>query len=50
VHDTSTGELLLTQPVAAGFINDVIVTRTAAWFTDSFSPQLIRVPSPAMAP
>ena len=44
VFDTTTGQLLLTQPVDALFVNDVIVTRTAAWFTDSFNPQLIRVP------
>lgn len=44
VYDTDTGALLLDQPVSAGFVNDVIVTRSAAWFTDSFSPQLIRVP------
>jgi hypothetical protein len=28
----------------AGFVNDVIITRDAAWFTDSFTPNLIRVP------
>ncbi len=44
VYDTRTGNLLLEQPVVAGFVNDVIVTRDAAWFTDSFSAQLIRVP------
>lgn len=44
VYDTATGGLLLDQPVAAGFVNDVIVTKDAAWFTDSFSPMLIRVP------
>lgn len=44
VYDTATGELLVDQPVAAGFVNDVITTRDAAWFTDSFSPNLIRVP------
>jgi sugar lactone lactonase YvrE len=44
VYDTSTGALLLEQAVNAGFVNDVVVTRDAAWLTDSFSPQLIRVP------
>jgi sugar lactone lactonase YvrE len=44
VYDTRTGALLLEQPVNAGFVNDVVVTRDAAWFTDSLSPQLIRVP------
>ena len=43
VYD-SDGTLLVDQPVPAGFVNDVIVTRDAAWLTDSFSPQLIRVP------
>lgn len=45
VYDTKSGTLLrdVTLP-QAGFINDVIVTRRAAWFTDSFSPTLIRVP------
>jgi sugar lactone lactonase YvrE len=43
VYD-SDGNLLVDQPVPAGFVNDVIVTRDAAWFTDSFAPQLIRVP------
>lgn len=44
VYDTTTGQLLVDQPVPAGFVNDVIVTADAAWFTDSFSPNLIRVP------
>jgi hypothetical protein len=44
VYDTRTGARLLEQTVNAGFVNDVIVTRDAAWFTDSFSPTLIRVP------
>ena len=44
VYDTETGQLLVEQPVAAGFVNDVIVTRTAAWLTDSFGANLIRVP------
>ncbi len=44
VYDTRTGALLLDRRVDAGFLNDVVVTRRAAWFTDSFSPRLIRVP------
>jgi sugar lactone lactonase YvrE len=44
VYDTRTGRLLLDQEVNGGFVNDVIVTRDAAWFTDSFLPRLIRVP------
>jgi sugar lactone lactonase YvrE len=46
VYDGSSGALLatfqLTTPFA-GFVNDVIVTRDAAYFTDSFQPQLYRV-------
>ena len=44
VYDTTTGALLWDATVNAGFVNDVIVTRDAAWLTDSFSPELIRVP------
>lgn len=44
VYDTRTGALILEQELDAGFVNDVIVTRDAAWFTDSFSSNLIRVP------
>ncbi len=44
VYDLATGSLLLEQVVAAGFVNDVVVSREAAWLTDSFSPSLIRVP------
>ena len=43
-YDTASGELVYERIVAAGFVNDVIVTEDAAWFTDSFVPQLIRVP------
>lgn len=48
VFDTQSGDLLAEYPMAdsgpAAFINDVIVTRTAAYFTDSFAPVLYRVP------
>lgn len=46
VYDGSSGALLATYqftPPFAGFVNDVIVTRDAAYFTDSFQPQLYRV-------
>ena len=44
VYDTETGDLLLDQQLEAGFVNDVWITGDAAWFTDSFSPNLIRIP------
>jgi hypothetical protein len=46
VYDASTGEDIATFELAAGpaFINDVVLTRTAAWFTDSLNPVLYRVP------
>lgn len=45
VYDTETGDLLADVPLpTSGFVNDVIVTKTAAWFTDSFVSTLIRVP------
>ncbi len=46
VYDAGSGALLATYQFAApgsGFVNDVIVTRDAAYFTDSFRPQLYRV-------
>jgi streptogramin lyase len=45
VYDTTSGAKLadVTVPDAL-FLNDVTVTREAAWFTDSFSNDLIRVP------
>ncbi|MEX5718169.1 hypothetical protein [Geodermatophilus maliterrae] len=47
VHDTRTGEVLasyaLTAP-GATFVNDVVVTRDAAYFTDSVNPVLYVVP------
>lgn len=41
-----TGRVLASYPLATGdsFVNDVIVTPDAAWFTDSFQPVLYRVP------
>jgi sugar lactone lactonase YvrE len=46
VYRARTGELLATYQLAAGaaFVNDVVVTKEAAWFTDSFNPVLYRVP------
>jgi sugar lactone lactonase YvrE len=47
VYDASTGETLATYQLtseALTLVNDVIVTRTAAWFTDSFRPVLYKVP------
>jgi hypothetical protein len=48
VYDARTGaeiaELQLTDPAAGTFVNDVIVSGDSAWFTDSFQPQLYRVP------
>jgi sugar lactone lactonase YvrE len=47
VYDAATGALLadytLTTP-GSGFVNDVTVTRDAAYFTDSFNPRLYVVP------
>jgi sugar lactone lactonase YvrE len=51
VYDTGTGASLASFQFATGpdptFVNDVVVTRTAAWFTDSRRPVLYRV---AIAP
>ncbi|MGR0219153.1 SMP-30/gluconolactonase/LRE family protein [Agromyces sp. ZXT2-6] len=46
VIDTRTGEVLASYQLSAGptFINDVIVTRDAAWFTDSQQAQLYKLP------
>ena len=45
VYDTATGELLIDQDLPnVGLVNDIWVTSDAAWLTDSFSPNLIRVP------
>jgi sugar lactone lactonase YvrE len=45
VYDTGTGSTVRTYSFNEGsFINDVIVTKDAAWFTDSFLPFLYRVP------
>jgi hypothetical protein len=45
VYDAETGEdVAVYEFDGAGFVNDVVVTRTAAYFTDSFVPVLYRVP------
>jgi sugar lactone lactonase YvrE len=46
VYDARSGAALATYTLSSGgsFINDVVVTRSAAWFTDSFKPVLYRLP------
>jgi outer membrane protein assembly factor BamB len=46
VYDARTGAEVATYQLAGGaaFINDVVVTKDAAYFTDSFNPVLYRVP------
>jgi sugar lactone lactonase YvrE len=45
VVDASTGEVLASYRFTAGgsFVNDVVLSRGVAWFTDSFQPQLYAV-------
>lgn len=46
VYDLATGApvMALTLSTAPSFINDVIVTRDAAYFTNSFIPEIYKVP------
>jgi hypothetical protein len=46
VIDTATGRVLKTYRLQTGtaFINDVVLTSTAAWFTDSANPVLFKLP------
>ncbi len=46
VYDARTGADITSYQLSGGgsFINDVVVTKHAAWFTDSFKPVLYRVP------
>jgi sugar lactone lactonase YvrE len=46
VFDAHTGEEVATLELTTGstFVNDVVVTHGAAWFTDSFNQQLYKVP------
>lgn len=42
-YDADTGEELAALDLGSGFVNDVIVTKKAAWFTNSFTPEIYRV-------
>ena len=46
VFDAHTGDLLMTYQFATGttFVNDVVITKDSAWFTDSMNRVLYRVP------
>ena len=44
VYDGSSGEELASYTLGDGFINDVIVTRQAAYFTNSFQAAFYRLP------
>ena len=45
VYDATTGATVRAFDVEAGaFVNDVVVTKDAAWFTDSFDSVLYRLP------
>ncbi len=44
VYDGNTGATVDQVNLGGGFINDVIVTRTAAYFTNSFVPEIYEVP------
>lgn len=46
VYDADTGETLATYDLTEGpaFVNDVVVTRQAAYFTDSVNPVIYKVP------
>jgi len=45
VYDATTGATVRAFHVGAGaFVNDVVVTKDAAWFTDSFASVLYRLP------
>ena len=54
VYDTNTREMIHQFPLSAPFIswiNDVLVTRNAAYFTNSFAPEIYRIPlNPQGAP
>jgi hypothetical protein len=43
IYNTHTGDLVTSYDFGGGFINDVIVTPHAAYFTDSFMPVLYKV-------
>jgi len=47
VYDTDTGQMIHQLPLSApwiSWINDVVVTRDAAYFTNSFVPEIYKVP------
>ena len=44
VYDAKSGALHVVHVREASFVNDVVVTKRRAWFTDSFKPVLYRVP------
>ena len=45
VYDAGSGDTVRTYSFTpGGFVNDVVVTKDAAWFTDSFAAFLYRVP------
>lgn len=44
IYDGDTGALVDQFGLGAGFVNDVIVTRDAAYFTNSFVPEIYEVP------
>ncbi|TQJ03615.1 hypothetical protein FB471_3377 [Amycolatopsis cihanbeyliensis] len=46
VLDARTGEVLASYRLAAegAFVNDLVITREAVWFTDSFRPVLYKLP------
>jgi sugar lactone lactonase YvrE len=44
VYDTGSGDELAAMAVGSGFVNDVVVTRDAAYLTNSFAPEFYRVP------
>ncbi|WP_199829057.1 NHL repeat-containing protein [Streptomyces rimosus] len=46
IVDTESGKVVADYklPASSGFINDVVLTRDAAWFTDSFNPVLYKIP------
>lgn len=44
VYDGTTGATVAQVNLGAGFVNDVIITRAAAYFTNSFVPELYELP------
>lgn len=44
VYDGDSGDLVAQISLGPGFVNDVFVTRKAAYFTNSFVPELYEVP------